>query len=109
MLKKLFLPKACMAAEAGFFLDAILVILLSVLAYLIIRKVFLGSAIPKRGLFEQARDLVDARAELEEEQQSLKKQFVLGELDNRHYKLALNRNLEQLNLVERKLARMGFG
>lgn len=97
-----------MPREATLFLDLILAILLAILLYLVYRKIISPQPILK-SLLEQSRELLQQREELKEEQLELKKQFVLGELDHRHYKIALNRNLEQLNQVERKLKQLGFG
>lgn len=95
-----------MAREAGFLLDAMLVILLAVLVYVALRKFVFP--VGKKTFFDGARDLLSQKIDLKEQQESLKKQFVLGELDSKHYRTALNHNLQELALIERKLKRLGF-
>lgn len=96
-----------MASQSSVFLDAMLVMLIAILAYVALRKVFFPYKKPT--YYQEARGLLEKRLDLKENLDSLKGQFVSGELDSKHYRSSLNHMMQELSLVERKLKQIGFG
>lgn len=95
-----------MERASGFLLDVMLAVLIAILAFVALRKVLLPSK--KQSFFEEARELLAKRIDLKEDLEGLKRQFTSGELDSRHYKAALNHQLQELTVIERKIKRFGF-
>lgn len=95
-----------MARESSFLLDALLAMLIAILAWVALRKVFFPSG---KSFFDEARSLLGQRMELREQVDGVKRQFALGELDSKHYRAAINHLLQELAVIERKLKRLGFG
>lgn len=87
-------------------LDVMLAVLIAILAFVVLRKLLVPAK--KQTFFEEARELLAKRIDLKEDLESLKQQFVSGELDSKHYKAALNHSNEELTILGRKLKRLGF-
>jgi|GEM_PF-3901458 len=100
-----------MQLSLGIVLDALVVLLVLVLLFIVYKRFVLTSprrAVPANAI-DGAQEMLERRDELKAERVALRKQFFGGELDRVHFRLALSHNSHELQIVESRLRKMGFG